>query len=491
MKLNIEIANSKLARIIQTPKRVKILVGGRGSTKSTFIADYVLACMSSGQLWCCAREFQNSIDESVHRLLLDEIERIDFAGFTHDNSGIQHVTGGRCFYKGLARNPTSLKSMLSGVSGLWIEEGESVSEKTLRALTASLRLTAKDAEKKLAGEYVKPPEIIITMNRGSRLDAIANKYLKRAEPELARSGIYEDDELLVIEINYDEIPKDWWEASGLEVERASDEANMSTAYYRHKWHGDYLESVDNPLILPEWFDAAIDSHKKLNIEPLGAVVTAHDPADGGRDPAAYAARKGIYFFDFRELAEKDGNEACRAATRLADNHRANLFVWDADGLGALLREQIKRELHNIESRPFRGGGAVENKGQLYSGYLSVGKGERALTNGDTFYNKRAQNYVKLAQRFENTYRAVVKGEYIDPDQLISLNGDCEYIDKLRSEICRVSRKIGTGKIQLLSKADMLSAGIASPNIADCLAMAMEEPERIINKVQNIEFEGWI
>jgi len=128
-------------------KRIKIIVGGRGSTKSTGIADYVAAKVSSGELWCCARENQNSIEESVHRTILDEIGRLGIEGFEDTKTSITHEeSGGRTFYRGLARNITSLKSTLSGVDGLWIEEGEDISANTLRVLTASVRLSAKDTE---------------------------------------------------------------------------------------------------------------------------------------------------------------------------------------------------------------------------------------------------------------------------------------------------------------------------------------------------------
>ena len=154
-------------------KRIKIIVGGRGSTKSTAIADYVAACMANGQLWCCARENQNSIEESVHRTILDEVERLGINGFTDTKTSIVHSSGGRAFYRGLARNITSLKSTLSGVDGLWIEEGEDISENTLRVLTASVRLNAKDTQRLIEGVAVKMPEIIITMNRGTRQAAVA------------------------------------------------------------------------------------------------------------------------------------------------------------------------------------------------------------------------------------------------------------------------------------------------------------------------------
>ena len=170
---------SKLHPIFTKPKRIKIIVGGRGSTKSTGVADYVGAQMASGQLWCCARENQNSIEESVHRTILDEISRLEIGGFEDTKTSIVHTSGGRAFYRGLARNITSLKSTLSGIDGLWIEEGEDISENTLRVLTASVRLNAKDSQRLIAGEDVKMPEIIITMNRGTRQGAVAKKWLFR------------------------------------------------------------------------------------------------------------------------------------------------------------------------------------------------------------------------------------------------------------------------------------------------------------------------
>ena len=62
---------AKLHPVYTKDKRIKIVVGGRASTKSTGIADYVSGKISCGALWCCAREHMNSIEESVHRTMLN------------------------------------------------------------------------------------------------------------------------------------------------------------------------------------------------------------------------------------------------------------------------------------------------------------------------------------------------------------------------------------------------------------------------------------
>ena len=462
----------KISWLLSKPKRIKIAVGGRGSGKSIGVGDIMLMLADHGERVCCTREFQNSIDDSVHESLKQEIDRLGAEGFTINNNNIYSSTGGEIFYKGLARNITSLKS-IAGINRLWIEEGESVSEKSLRVLTPSVRSSVKNN----LSDDENPPEIWITMNRSSREDAIAKKYLSRAESELAKCGRYEDDLIMVVEVNYTDNP---WFPPELEQERADDKNNLGEDEYDHIWNGHYNETVERAIIKKAWFDAAIDSHKKLGITPTGAVVAAHDPADEGGDSKGYACRKGIYYFEVDEIQAKNGNEACDEATSRAIRSNADLFVWDGDGMGALLRRQIGQNFDGIrcDLRMYRGSNEVEDKLQRYEGLDSLGSKDKPKTNADTFYNKRAQYYMKLAQRFYNTYLAVVKGQYIDPETIISISSEIPLLDKLRSEVCRIPRKPnGNGKIQLMSKKEMKDKhDIDSPGMADCLAMGEEIPE---------------
>ncbi len=98
-------------------------------------------------------------------------------------------------------------------------------------------------------------------------------------------------------------------------------------------------------------------------------------------------------------------------------------------------------------------------------------------NKETFRNKRAQYYWMLRDRFYKTYRAVVKKEYIDPDEMISVSSDIDCIQQFRSEICRIPRKAnGNGFIQIMTKQEMKSRlKIESPNLADSAMMAMQMP----------------
>ena len=459
-KINIEYVEN-LEPVFTRQKRIKIIVGGRGSTKSTGIADYVAVKVSTGELWCCAREHQNSIEESVHRTILNEIDRVGLTGFEDTKTGISSRAGGRVFYRGLSRNITSLKSTLSGIDGLWIEEGEDLSDNTLRVLTASVRLNATDTQRKIDGEDVKMPEIIITMNRGSRSGAVAKKWLARAEKDLARCGYYEDELIIVVEMNYTDMPADWFTQSGLEEERADDYEKLSRAEYNHKWRGHYMEAVDGSIILPEWMDACIDAHKierlKKVFKPHGAVVVAHDPFDDGNDAGGYSARHGSIIKHVKNKDKGEIDVVCDWATGLANNHGASWFVWDGDGMGAGLKRQISLAFDGTQVKYHMFRGSLSGKGQDNAGKIYMPEGGDSDTNpktyAETFKNNRAQYYTNLATRCYNTYRCVVKNEYIDPDEMISFDSDgIDNIINFKSEMCRIPTKPNpSGLIQIMSK----------------------------------------
>lgn len=491
---------SKLHPIFTKPKRIKIIVGGRGSTKSTGIADYVAAKVFAGELWCCARENQNSIEESVHRTLLDEIERLNIPSFTDTKTSISHISGGRTFYRGLSRNITSLKSTLSGVDGLWIEEGEDISENTLRVLTASVRLNATDTEKLLNGKSVesvddldellansdiKMPEIIITMNRGVRNGAIAKKWLARADKELARCGYYEDDTIMVVEMNYTDMPKSWFIASGLEQERLDDKEKLSNSAYMHKWHGHYLDEVEDAIIKGEWFDACVDAHKierlKKVFKPHGCKVASHDPFNDGQDAGGYVLRHGSIIKKVKSKDKGSIDEVCDWATINAIEDGADWFIWDEDGMGAGLKRQISDNFKGtkIQYRGFRGGlsgSAQDNADQVYQ-VVEDNKDAEPKTFKEVFLNNRAQYYITLATLMFNTYKCVVRGDYIDPIDMISF--DSEGIDNivdLRSQLTRIPKILNRyGLHQIMSKKEMKKNQIDSPNESDSVMMSLFKP----------------
>ena len=458
------------------PKRYKIALGGRGSGKSMSMAGLcLLAAQTQGIKTLCAREYQVSIDDSVHALLSSEIERLGLKGFEIQKNEIL-FNGQTAFkYKGLARNPESVKSY-HDFDRVFVEEAQTISAASLKALTPTLRTAGS--------------EVWMAANPRSAMDAFSQRFIQPFEKQLRRDGIYEDDLHTIIWLNYNDNPAF---PDVLEAERRHDEQNMSPALYRHVWLGEYYDEVEDSIIPVEWFEAALDAHIKLGWKAEGARIASHDPSDEGGDSKGYCLRHGNVVLDVCEKVTGDVAEGMDWALDKCLQDRADWFVFDADGLGVSLKRQVDQALegkNGIKYVMFKGSQAVEDPDLPYT----TGGMERNASNKDTFLNKRAQYWWKLRDRFEATYRAVTKGEYVDPELQISLSSQIQNIDQLRSEVCRIPlKRNNSGRIQILSKTEMAKKPyqLPSPNMGDSLMMAMGYSPKAINKQAiKINFAGW-
>jgi len=461
----------RLLPFAKIPKRFKIAIGGRGSGKSMSFADMCLMdAQMKGIKTACFREFQVSIDDSVHALLASEIERLELQGFEVQNNQILFNGEPAFKFRGLARSPEGVKSM-HGFKRFWVEEAQTISENSLKALTPTLREEGS--------------EIWMSANPRSAMDPFSQRFIKPFEKQLRRDKYYEDDLHLIVWLNFDDnllFPE------VLEQQRLHDQTAMPPAMYRHVWEGEYMDQVDDSIIPVEWFIAAIDAHKKLGFEPTGAIIASHDPSDEGGDSKGYALRKGSVVLDVCEKITGDVNEGMDWALAKARQDNADWFVWDCDGLGISLKRQVDQELEStkVEKFMFRGSETPDDPNTPYSG-------KDSKTNRDTFANKRAQYWWKLRDRFYATYRAVEKGEYIDPDLLLSLSSTIDNLDQLRSEVCRIPQKrSNNGKIQIMSKIDMAKKPyqLPSPNMGDALMMSMFSPKAKVAEAAKINFQGW-
>lgn len=122
------------------PYRYKVLYGGRASTKSWTIARVLLTMAAERKLRVlCAREIQNSIQESVHALLAGQIELLNLRGYcTVQKTSIVCKNGSEFFFSGLKHKIDSIKST-EGVDICWVEEAHLVSKTSWDKLTPTIR----------------------------------------------------------------------------------------------------------------------------------------------------------------------------------------------------------------------------------------------------------------------------------------------------------------------------------------------------------------
>ncbi|MBF0399951.1 MAG: PBSX family phage terminase large subunit [Magnetococcales bacterium] len=454
--------NYKLEKFLTVPKPLKLAIGGRGSGKSIGIADMLCFEMLTKKMdVLCLREHQNSISESVHKTIAASIsDRLKLTGWTIQENRIIAPSGAYTAYKGMARNPDAVQSA-SGFRRSWFEEAHRASE---------------DSIDKLIPTILRMPgaECWFTANPQSSGDPFSKRFINPFKLILDRDGFYEDEMHLIVVLNWRDNP--WWSLEQ-DQNRLWDYNNTSRAKYNWIWEGEFNDSVEDSVIKPEWFDAAIDAHIKLGFDPLGAIVAAHDPSDS-QDAKGFCLRHGSVILDVDFSTAGDSNSGCDWALDKAIHARAEYFVWDCDGLGVSLNRQVQQALHGkrIEPVMFKGSEMPSHPDAIYQDDKDF-QGGRGKTNKQTFRNRRAQYYINLRDRFRRTYDAVEFKKYVDPDDLISVSSKIRDLAALRSELCRIPRKPnGTGLIQIMSKDEMKKIGISSPNMADSVMMSFHLPE---------------
>jgi phage terminase large subunit len=129
----------KLACLFK-PSRYKILYGGRGSAKSWGVARALLIKGAEKPLRVlCARELQNSIKDSVHKLLSDQIRIMGLEGlYDIQQSVIKGRNGTEFAFSGLKHNVSEIKSF-EGADICWVEEAQVVSKSSWDTLIPTIR----------------------------------------------------------------------------------------------------------------------------------------------------------------------------------------------------------------------------------------------------------------------------------------------------------------------------------------------------------------
>jgi len=140
MEAQIDIPDAFIELVQPTKKwRHLCYYGGRSSGKSTTVATVLvaLATQSSLRILCC-REVQNSIAESVHKLLADMITKYKLPGWEITRETIRNRNGSEFIFKGVRGNTQNIKS-LEGVDICWCEEAQSFSMESIDILIPTIR----------------------------------------------------------------------------------------------------------------------------------------------------------------------------------------------------------------------------------------------------------------------------------------------------------------------------------------------------------------
>lgn len=161
----------KKLRFLFTPSRYKSIRGGRGSAKSWGVARALLIKGTQKKLrMLCCREVQESIKDSVHKLLKDQIETMGLAAhYDVLRDEIRGANGTEFLFAGLSDLTIDSIKSFEGIDICWIEEAQSLTKNSWTILTPTIR---KDGS-----------EIWLTWNPQLDTDETYQRFVVNAPPD--------------------------------------------------------------------------------------------------------------------------------------------------------------------------------------------------------------------------------------------------------------------------------------------------------------------
>ncbi len=121
--------------------RYKFIYGGRGSAKSHDRAEALIEKAAIQKLdWVCIREVQKSLAQSVKKLLEIKIQHLKVGHlFEVQENCIKSAHGGLIIFQGMQDHTADSIKSLEGQDGAWIEEAQTLSQRSLDLLRPTIR----------------------------------------------------------------------------------------------------------------------------------------------------------------------------------------------------------------------------------------------------------------------------------------------------------------------------------------------------------------
>lgn len=395
--------------LLTEKKRNKFFYGGRAGGKSYAFADSLLLLGRQKKLFiACLREIQDSIKESVYKLLCDRISYYGFSDYKIFESEIENkVTGTRFIFKGLRDQDSQKIKSLEGVDIAWIEEAQTITRKSWEILEPTIR---KDGS-----------EIWISMNREEETDPLWT--LVAANP---------DERTLVVKVNYYDNPF-CPEEIKLQAQKCKE---TCLSDYNHIWLGEPLAQGDYKLINSELIQKARVAKISSSDSPL---VIGLDIARAGSDRTVFCFRKGRYCFMLKEVRGFNTVQVADMATFFIKEYNPAKLFLDLGNSGAGVYDIL----------------IDRGYGRIVKG---INFGGKAIME-DRYYNKRAEMWDSVNKWLQSELPVQIPNDDELAEELRSINRVKVAQDRLQLEDKEeLKKRIGRSP----DKADALALTFAEP-----------------------------
>lgn len=229
--------------------RYRVLYGGRGAGKSHSVARALLCIGATRTVRVlCAREFQTSIKDSVHKLLVDQIHNLKLDGYYEiTQTTIRGTNGTEFIFAGIKNNINGLKS-IEGIDYCWVEEANNVTAVSWDILIPTIRK--------------EKSEIWITFNPELPTDETYKRFV-----------ITPPDNAIVQKINWNDNP---WFPEVLDLERNTLKTRDFEAY-QNVWEGFTRSTIDGAVFAKEMQRAEQDGRiTNVPYDPIKPVIAVFD-----------------------------------------------------------------------------------------------------------------------------------------------------------------------------------------------------------------------
>ena len=210
----------------------KVIYGGRGGLKSWGFAEAAIKRATTEPIRVlCTREYQNSIADSVHKLLKDTIERLGVSPwFDVTQNSIKSQAGAEFIFKGLHNNVKEIKST-EGINICWPEEAQTIPKESWDVLLPTVLRNDNS-------------EIWVSLNRENDNDATNQMFI-----------VHPPEGAIVHEVNFDQnpfFPKLLDDLRQHYLKRINDADNdderaQAQSDYDHVWLG-HTKKISNEVI---------------------------------------------------------------------------------------------------------------------------------------------------------------------------------------------------------------------------------------------------
>jgi phage terminase large subunit len=250
------------------PSRYKGAWGGRGSGKSHHFADALVEknVMEPGCRAVCIREVQKSLEQSVKRLIEDKIKVHGLGNeFRVLDTHIETPGDGIIIFNGMQNHTAESIKSLEGYDVAWVEEAQSLSERSLTLLRPTLRK--------------ENSELWFSWNPRHASDPV----------DAMLRGVNRPPDATVVRANFTDNP---WFPKVLQKEMEWDR-RIDSEKYEHVWEGAY-EKHSEARVFKNWrveeFEAPADTVFRLggdwgfSVDPTTLVRCYESRKDtGGND----------------------------------------------------------------------------------------------------------------------------------------------------------------------------------------------------------------